>query len=366
MGELTRWLAFTLGLVVVVGTGISMLKHLVVPRRAWSLLPFAVTTVVTGGFRFVVRRLRSYDLADRFLGFLGPVVVVATLMAMLAAFVLGFTLLLAPFESISVPDALRESGSSVTTLGFESTRYPGPSVIDVVAGATGLIVVALTIAYLPTLYSIIRDRERLVKKLEGRAGSPTWGPQVLICHHTQGALECLPAFFADWENWAAEVADTHTKYPVLVTFRLPRAPNHWVLSLLAVLDAAALDLSLRPSAARPEARLVLQMGRRCLRDLAGPTGAPSDTGEPDAGLWLTEGAFADAVRRLSEAGYPLERSAAEAWPEFRSYRLSYEAIAIHIADRVVAPPTRWSGPRTLFPDLEPLPYRPPGPQPPAG
>jgi hypothetical protein len=330
------------------------------------LLPFAVTSVVTGGFRFVVRRLRSYDLADRFLGFLGPVVVVATLTAMLAAFVLGFALLLAPFESISVPDALRESGSSVTTLGFESTRYPGPSVIDVVAGATGLIVVALTIAYLPTLYSIIRDRERLVKKLEGRAGSPTWGPQVLSCHHTQGALECLPAFFADWETWAAEVADTHTKYPVLVTFRLPRAPNHWVLSLLAVLDAAALDLSLRPSAARPEARLVLQMGRRCLRDLAGPTGAPSDAGEPDAGLWLTEEAFADAVRHLREAGYPLERSAAEAWPEFRSYRLSYEGIAIHIADRVAAPPTRWSGPRTLFPDLEPLPYRPPGPQPPTG
>jgi hypothetical protein len=138
-----------------------------------------------------------------------------------------------------------------------------------------------------------------------------------------------------------------------------------VLSLLAVLDAAALDLSLRPSAARPQARLVLQMGRRCLRDLAGPTGAPPDADEPGRELWLTEEAFAEAVGHLIDGGYPVERSAAEAWPEFRSYRLEYEAIAIHIADQVVAPPTRWSGPRTLFPDREPLPYRPPGPQPPA-
>ncbi len=363
MGEVARWFVFALGLLIVVATTISMLKHLIVPRRAWSPLPFVVTAVVRRTFMAVVPRLRSYDLADRLLGFLGPVIVVAILASMLAAFVVGYALMLAPFESISIPDALRESGSSVVTLGFESTRHPGPSAIDVLAGATGLIVVALTIAYLPTLYSIVRDRERLVKQLEGRAGSPTWGPEVLVRHHVVDALGCLPAFFAAWETWAAEVADTHTKYPVMILFRLPRAPNHWVPSLLAVLDAAALDLSLRPSTAAPEARLCLQMGRRCLRDLAGPTGVPLDSEGPEKGMWLTAEEFETAVRHLAEVGYPVERSAQEAWAEFRFWRLTYERIALDIADHVVAPPTRWSGPRTLFPDLEPLPYGPPGPQP---
>ncbi len=118
--------------------------------------------------------------------------------------------------------------------------------------------------------------------------------------------------------------------------------------------------------AAPEARLFLQTGRRCLRDLAGPTAVPFGTEGPERELWLTDDEFETAVRHLAEVGYPVERSAQEAWVEFRSWRLTYKRIALHIADDVVAPPTRWSGPRTLFPDLEPLPYRPPGPQPSAG
>lgn len=346
---------------MLVGTTVGVLKSLIVPRRAWALLPAAVTFVVTSAFMAVTRRLRSYDLADRFLGFVGPTILVSVICATLAAYVLGFALLLGPVENVSFPAALREAGSSVTTLGFASTVRPGPTVVDVIAGVTGLIVIALTIGYLPTLYTIVRRREMLVKDLEGRAGSPVWGPEVLARHQLARATECLPGFYGDWRAWSAEVADTHTKYPVLTMFRLPRAPNHWVLSLLATLDAAALDQAVRPAGAPAEGRLFLQMGRRCVRDLAGAVRIDvGDLPEADAGIALTLAEFQEAVDRLAEVGFPLERDAAQAWPLFRDLRAEYEAITYRLADRVVAPPGRWGGPRTLFPDVEPLRYRPPG------
>jgi hypothetical protein len=311
----------------------------------------------------VAPRLGTYDRADRFLGFTGPVILVSVLCATLAAYVLGFALLLVPVEGLSFTTALRESGSSVTTLGFASTVRPGPTIVDVTAAATGLILVALTIGYLPTLYAIVRSREALVKDLEGRVGSPVWGPEVLARHELALAGGTLPAFYDSWRIWAAEVADTHTKYPVLGLFRLPRAPNHWLLSLLAVLDAAALDLALRPRVESGEARLLLQMGRRCLHDLADAMQIAYEDGSHDGGsIEITAPAFDEAVDRLRAVGYPLERDEAQAWPVFRDLRRSYGAIAQRLADRVAAPPARWSGPRTLFPDLEPLPYRAPGPR----
>jgi hypothetical protein len=356
------WGWFVVGLAVLLGTTIGVLKSLIVPRRGWALLPAAVTFVVSRGFMAVAGRLRSYDRADRFLGFLGPVILVSVLCATLGAYVLGFALLLVPVEGLSFASALRESGSSVTTLGFASTVRPGPTVVDVAAGATGLILIALTIGYLPTLYAIVRSREALVKGLEGRAGSPVSGPEVLARHELAAAVGSLPGFYDQWRTWSAEVADTHTKYPVLVLFRLPRAPNHWLLSLLAALDAAALDLAVRPDACPGEARLLLQMGRRCLRDLAGATGIETDGSSAVGGSSdLSRADVDEAVDRLRTVGFPLERDGEEAWSTFAAIRGTYESIAYRLADRVVAPPAPWSGPRTLFPDLAPLPYRPPGP-----
>ena len=91
-----EWLSFSLGLAIVVGTSISVIKTLVVPRRAWSFLPRVVDSVVTRVFMTIARRMRSYDLIDRFLGFLGPVALILTLLTWLGMFVVGFALMLHP------------------------------------------------------------------------------------------------------------------------------------------------------------------------------------------------------------------------------------------------------------------------------
>src|SRR5581483_11143523 len=82
-------------------------------------------------------------------------------------------------------------------------------------------------------------------------------------------LDTMPDLYAQWERWAADVAESHTTYLPLVRFRSPQALSSWVTALLAVLDSAALFLALSPKAA-PEvaARLCLRSGFLCLNRIA--------------------------------------------------------------------------------------------------
>ena len=51
--------------------------------------------------------------------------------------------------------------------------------MSALAGASGLVLVAMLIAYLPVLYAAFNRREIQVTTLEALAGSPPWGPELL-------------------------------------------------------------------------------------------------------------------------------------------------------------------------------------------
>jgi hypothetical protein len=337
------WLAVFGGLSIVAGTTLSVVKTLVVPRRAWSFVPRAVEGTTTWVFMKIARRMRSYVLIDRFLGFLGPSVLILQLLVWLGLLVLGFALLLIP-STDTFAQALAHSGSSTFTLGITSRDPGATTAIDVAAGAAGLIVIALTIAYLPAIYQVVRRRAVLSKQLGNRVGAPAWGPRILLAHHAAGAMDVLPSLYADWDRWACEVADGHTKYPILNQFRLPRSRHHWMVSLVAMLDAAALDLSVR-SAAPSQARLFLQSGEATItHDLAPPLHIPN--GSSDAPV-VTHEEFAAAYRTMAESGYPCDVPLDSAWKTFAEWRGGYARTACQILDAVVSPEAPWTGSRTM-------------------
>jgi hypothetical protein len=142
-------------------------------------------------------------------------------------------------------------------------------VVTFVAVATGLVVIALQIGYLPTIYGAYSRRETLVNMLESRAGEPAWGVELLAREQLIGSLDSLGPFFNDWQRWAADLTESHVNYPWLLSFRSPYPLRSWVVSLLAVLDAAALYLALVPSRAPSAARHCLRTGFLGLRALAG-------------------------------------------------------------------------------------------------
>jgi hypothetical protein len=355
MEDTLRWIGFTLGLALAIGTVIAVMKTLMVPRRSWSLVSGLIGRMGYRVFYGIARRLPRFDQADRLLGFEAPTVVILTLITLLGLFTVAFGLMLLPWADVTLGDALRESGSSVFTLGFVSSATPIPTALDVLAGATGMIFVAMTIGYLPTLYAEVRHRDSRVKELEIWGGKPSWGPEILARFTLADALDRLPALYASWDGWCARVADSHMKYPVLTHFRGPRARNHFVIALLAIADAAALDIALRPSADHTDARLLLQQACACVRDVAYPMRRiETDPAEP----CVARDQFQNACDRLASVGFPAERSADEAWPIFCDLRRDYAPVACQLLYWTIAAPAPWSGSRLGFPDISDQPDAP--------
>ena len=350
---IVRALAAAFGALLVIYAGWSVIGTLVVPRRVRSALTRLVAVCVRRGFQLVADHCASYAGRDRVLAAQAPVQLVAQIVGWLASFELGFGLLLWPFVSSGgLVAAFVQAGSSLCTLGYAAPGTRGLAALDDLPALAGLGTVALQIGYLPTLYAAFNRRETLVAMLESRAGVPSWGPELLArTHYGMGTgvsgVDELPELFEQWENWSADVSESHSTYPTLMSFRSPNPLASWITAQLAVLDAAALYLSLlgEPRDAI-SARLCLRGGFTCLRTVARAVGVTvADDPDPDQGINLTYEEFAQSVERLRAVGFPITRPPEDAWPEFVGWRVNYEAAAYAIAYAVNAPPALWSGSR---------------------
>jgi len=348
-----RVIGAVIGGAIVVTAAWSVLATVVVPRRIRSHVTRYVALANRGVFKFFGDLAGSYERRDRVLAIQAPVQIIGQIVAWLALYQLGFGLLLWPFVGdAGLGGAMEQAGSAICTLGYFSPHYSGVAALDAVASLAGLGTVALQIGYLPTLYGAFARREALVTMLDSRAGVPSWGPELLArTHYGLGsgvsAVSELPALFEQWEQWSAEVQESHTTYVPLVWFRSPRSLSSWVTAQLAVLDAAALYLALLPDAAGlVQARLCLRGGFTCLTTIARAIGfdVPEEA-DPNNGISLTYRDFEDAVERLRRVDFPLERPTEDAWLDFLGWRVNYESAAYSVALAVDAPPALWSGPR---------------------
>src|SRR5580658_2047488 len=264
-----------IGAAIVVATGWSVLVTLVVPRRVRSNIPRVVFILNRSVFHFLADRTRSWERRDAVLAVQAPVQLIGQVVTWLALYELGFGLLLWPLIGKGgLGRALEQAGSALCTLGYLVPRASGVAALDSLAALAGLGTVALQISYLPTLYAAFNRREALITMLDSRAGVPSWGPELLArTHYGLGsgvsAVGELPDLFEAWEEWSADVSESHTTYVPLVWFRSPRPLSSWVTSQLAVLDAAALYLALLPNASGLlQARLCLRGGFTCLGTIA--------------------------------------------------------------------------------------------------
>jgi hypothetical protein len=356
-----RIVAAVIGGLLVVTSVYSVTATLIVSRSVSSRLTRWVDRIVVGAYRLVIKKLVdfgqsdslvAYRRLDRLLATIAAAILLTQLAAWLIVAYVGFALLLWPFAARGLTSAFVDAGSSLFTLGFAVPVGAVPAVIVFLAAAVGLVIITLQIAYLPTLYASFNRRETEVALLNGRAGVPSWGPELLArTHYALGTglstLDTMPQLYAAWERWAADVAESHTTYLPLVRFRSPRLLSSWVTALLAVLDSAAMFLALSPKAA-PEipARLCLRGGWDCFNRIARAMGIEvPDEPDPGAGIRLTYEEFLDAVDRLREVDFPIERDPAEAWPDFVGWRVNYEKAAYAVAAKVDAVPALWSGPR---------------------
>src|SRR6266540_2028894 len=219
------------GLLVLTVWG-SVIGTLIVPRPVGSWLTRWVDRFVNGAFSLATTAIADYRRRDRVLLGQAGVILLMQLVAWLGVSFLGYGLLMWPLVTGGLGSAFTVAGSSLFTLGFAEPAG-APSAIAFAAAATGLVIVTLQIAYLPTLYAAFNRRETEVTLLNARAGVPSWGPELLArTHYALGSgvstLDTLPDLYAQWERWAADVAESHTTYLPLVRFRSPRPLSSWV------------------------------------------------------------------------------------------------------------------------------------------
>jgi hypothetical protein len=355
------WLGILIGVVILTLTWTSVVFTLVLPRALSGpgRLSIWINRLTRRLFFGVSRLARTYERKDAVLAPIGPVAVLAQLVAWLVLLGTAFVAMLVPYTR-DFSEAVSEVGAAMFTLGLaRSARFTNDTIV-IFAAASGFVVIALQIAYLPALYAAFNRRESLIAMLASRAGEPSWGPEILIRHQLVGIVDALPDFYGQWEQWAADFSESHSTYPVLLLFRSPDPWSSWVIALLSVLDAAAMHLALNPTSAPSQARLSLRMGYTALRRISDAIGWAYDPDPmPDGPVELNAEEFAAAVALLQEVGFTTERDADAAWPHFRGWRVNYEILAYRWANRVLAPPAPWSGIRTGLREQNVTPRRPP-------
>ncbi|MFQ4149321.1 hypothetical protein AAGW05_11560 [Arthrobacter sp. LAPM80] len=351
--EVLWWLCFLAGMLTVVFTWKSLIGTLIVPRQHNDRISDAATNLAAGLFALARRPVKTYRSLDRLLAWQAPMTLFVRLGLWMLLFYFAFSFMLFPFVHGDVGRALSVGGSSLFTLGYAPPVGVGSTILVYLSAFTGLAVIALQIGYLPILYAAVNRRESEVTLLLSRAGSPAWGPELLVRTRfgmsgkdSRAELETL---YRSWERWAADVAESHSTYLTLCWFRSPLPESSWLIALLSVMDSAALQLSLNPRTAPTlRARLMLRMGFSCLRQIARAISLPvEDDVDPDGQTVLTFAEFEEAVDMLRAVGYPVEQTAEQAWPHFRGWRLNYEDVAYRLAYVIDAPPALWSGPRRL-------------------
>jgi hypothetical protein len=348
MVVLLRIVAFVAGAVLVAWTLLSAIRTLVLPRSApdqVSRLAFVAVRRVL--LALPLRWARSYEQTDRVLAFYAPVGVLALLLTWLAMVLAGYTLM---FRAAGAPSwylAFRDSGSSLLTLGFAPLEGLGLALLAFSEAAIGLTMIALLIAYLPTIYAAFQRRETAVTLLEVRAGQPPSAVEMIARFHRIHGLNRLTDQWRAWETWFADIEESHTSLAALVFLRSPDSSKSWVTAAGAVLDAASLTRAVINIPADAQADLCIRSGYLALRRIADFFDIPYHPAPtfPAQPISIHREEFDEACERLAAGGVPLKADREQAWQDFGGWRVNYDTVLLALAAMITAPPAPWSSDR---------------------
>jgi hypothetical protein len=347
-----RWIALPVGIVILLWTLLDVLRTLVMPRAARGRFRLSriLFRPVWNPWRWVGVRRKTIQSRERVLAAAAPSVFFIWLFGWVSLALLAYALILWSPAFVhglgrsdgSFGDALYSSGSSLFTLGIGSGAATGwTRAIVVLAGANGLGLFAVVIAYLPVLYQAFNRREVGVLLLDARAGSPPSGPELLHRMGSAGMASSLPELFAEWERWVADVLESHMSYPILSLFRSPHDNTSWVTSLGSVLDAATLMLTSVDDEPDERAKLLYGTGVHAVEDLFYYLRLT----EREAVIQRDE--FESVLEDMKDDGFSI-RPADDAFARFTEKRAKYAPRLDALAVLLAAPPGLWIGDRSYL------------------
>jgi hypothetical protein len=341
------------GLVLIAVVFYDLFQTVVLPRPAVGKMQLVrkVVRPMWLVWRWVSQRTSRLDRSESRLAAFAPVALLTMFLIWAAALVLGYGLVLnglAQQIRPEPPDFITSIYISASTLvplaygDFVPEGFLARGVI-IAESATGVVLAALAITLLFSLYESFRAREELVVSLDALAGAPPTAVQLLETaakHHMRPPLDDT---FEEWRKWSAMVLESHLAYPLLVYFRSSHDNEAWINSFGAVMDAAVLSLSTVDDGSEGPAHLMFTVGTHLVEDMSWVFNIKSSD---DPIVERSE--YDAAVQRLIKAGYRI-RDVEKGWKQFAELRARYATGLNQMALWLAIPPAQWIGDRSYLP-----------------
>jgi hypothetical protein len=342
VSDVARVVLGIVGLLVVVVVLDAAVRTFLLPRVARVRLTRLIAIVIGGAFSIASRRSRSYAQKDRRLALYPPVLLLSYQATWLSLLLCAFACLFVSAGAHNLADGFDLSGSALLTLGTAAAHGPAELALTYFEAGCGLTLLALLIAFIPTLYGAFQRRELAISRLSVRAGVPAtpWG--IIEIAQSVGAYERLDELWREWETWFMEVRETHTTLTILNYYRTPIPGQTWVGSATSVLDSAALFNAAVDFPASASAGLCIRSGWLALRGLADYFRIPYST-HPDGTepISITREEFDGALRHMERSGVPVLTDRDAAWLDFVGWRINYDSIIEELHVRFTSPRLDW-------------------------
>ncbi len=321
------YLAAILGFLLLAAVTSDAFEVMLLPRRLRrALRPVRIFFRGSWGiWSSIAHRMKKGRRRDAFLSLFGPLSMVLLLLLWTLGLVFSFALLhWAANGAKSVPfsTCFYLSGATFFTVGYGDVvpKTQLSKVLAITESGAGLAFIAVTISYLPVLYQLFSRREARVIQLDARAGSPP-AASALLCRHSDfEAMPELSDLLKEWEQWCAELVESHLSYPMLSYYRSQHDNQSWLAALTAILDTCALLLTGISGVRTFQARVTFATGRLAVVELCRVFHLKMITPASDR---LPKEEFAELERQLAESGLTFS-DADSAEERLKTLRSTYE------------------------------------------
>lgn len=345
-----RTLAWIVGLVLVIFILRDVFNALMVPGRMRRPLRFVPVYFKTtwSVWAAVGHRIKDEEHRERLLSVYGPFAMLCLLALWAGGLLLAFSLLQLGFskgsKDVGFIDYLYVSGARIFTLSTEETTNAAPvsKALVIIEAGTGLGFITMVITYLPVLYQFFSRRETRVILLDERAGSPV-STCSLICNYARrNAMDRLNGLLAAWEQWSAELLESHVSYPMLSYYRSQHSEHSWLAATAVVMDTCTLRLAGAGGFDEFQAERTFVMSTNAIRNITqvlhiAPLERYDDRLSPSAFEVLTE--------QLQHSGLPTGEG--DVWGRLSKFRSVYEPLLAALASYFVIELPAWVPPADI-------------------
>ncbi len=319
-------------------------ETVILPRRVSRKLRLTRIFYFTtwGLWSLAARKMESQDRRETFLSYYGPLSLILLLALWAVMLVLGFAMLQWSFGStlnthgpITFGTDLYMSGTTFFTLGLgDVIPVSGMArFLTVVESGIGFGFLALVIGYLPVIYQSFSRREVGISMMDAHAGSPPSAVELLRRHKSGEVMSELMEHLHTWENWSADILESHLSYPLLIFYRSQHDRESWLATLTTILDVCALLIVGIDGIPPQSAWFTFAIATHACVDLAQAYTDPEET--PPFNRLLPED-FARLREQLAAVGIVL-RDEETAEQRLSDLRKQYEPYVMALARRLMMP-----------------------------